>query len=100
MGMLDILANSQNSANETFLNSVQQATGAWGGLMDNLTYKAAGNELIALMQTKPVDQEIEPMDIIKVAQKYKLPQEKMMGLMKMLDTSGALRAAQRSVALP
>lgn len=95
MGMLEILANSQNSANESFLNSVQQATGAWGGLMDNLTYKAAGNELIALMQTKPADQDIEPMDIIKVAQKYKLPQEKMMGLMKMLDTSGALRAAQQ-----
>jgi hypothetical protein len=95
MGMLEILANSQNIANESFLNSVQQATGAWGGLMDNLTYKAAGNELIALMQTKPADQDIEPMDIIKVAQKYKLPQEKMMGLMKMLDTSGALRAAQQ-----
>lgn len=95
MGMLDILANSQNSANETFLNSVERATGAWGGLMDNLTYKAAGNELIALMQTKPADQEIEPMDIIKVAQKYKLPQEKMMNLMQMLDTSGALRAAQQ-----
>ena len=95
MGMLEILANSQNSANETFLNSVERATGAWGGLMDNLTYKAAGNELIALMQTKPADQEIEPMDIIKVAQKYKLPQEKMMNLMQMLDTSGALRAAQQ-----
>jgi len=63
--------------------------------MDNLTYKAAGNELIALMQTKPADQEIEPMDIIKVAQKYRLPQEKMMNLMQMLDTSGALRAAQQ-----
>ena len=95
MGMLEILANSQNSANENFLNSVERATGAWGGLMDNLTYKAAGNELIALMQTKPVDQEIEPMDIIKVAQKYRLPQEKMMNLLQMMETSGALRAAQQ-----
>jgi hypothetical protein len=95
MGMLEILANSQNRANENFLNSVERATGAWGGLMDNLTYKAAGNELIALMQTKPVDQEIEPMDIIKVAQKYRLPQEKMMNLLQMMETSGALRAAQQ-----
>lgn len=95
MGMLEILANSQNSANENFLNSVQQATGAWGGLMDNLTYKAAGNELIALMQTKPVDQEIEPMDIIKIGQKFKLPPEKMMSLMQMMDTSGALGLVQQ-----
>ena len=95
MGMLEILANAQNSANENFLNSVERAIGAWGGLMDNLTYKAAGNELIALMQTKPVDQEIEPMDIIKVAQKYRLPQEKMMNLLQMMETSGALRAAQQ-----
>ena len=58
MGMLEILANAQNSANENFLNSVERATGAWGGLMDNLTYKAAGNELITHMQTKTVDQEI------------------------------------------
>jgi hypothetical protein len=99
MGMLDILANSQNSANETFLNSVQQATGAWGGLMDNLTYKAAGNELIALMQTKPADQEIAPTDIIGVAKKYKLNQNQMMNLMQMLDTSGALRAAQQERSL-
>ena len=99
MGMLEILANSQNSANESFLNSVQQATGAWGGLMDNLTYKAAGNELIALMQTKPADQEIAPTDIIGVAKKYKLNQNQMMNLMQMLDTSGALRAAQQERSL-
>jgi len=61
-------------------------------MVEGLQYKAAGNDMINLMKTKDTD--IELSDVLDIAQKYKLSEDKMGKLIQMMDTSGALKAAR------
>ena len=92
MDLLSRLAG-QPDANESFMKQVQYATGAWSNLMENMTFKAAGRELLRAVESatpeKPVDEE----SVRKIGLKYNLTPDRMGQLKTMLVESGALPLA-------
>lgn len=92
MDLLGRLAG-QPDANENFMKQVQYATGAWSNLMENMTFKAAGRELLRAVESatpeKPVDEE----SVRKIGLKYNLTPDRMGQLKIMLVESGALPLA-------
>lgn len=90
MSILDSLVRAQGQADERLVNSTQYAANAWGGLMEGLVYKAAGKELLTMMESKPDG--LEAKDIMGLAQKYKLNEESLNKLFGMVKESGGLTA--------
>lgn len=92
MDLLGRLAGMPD-ADERFQKQVAYATSAWSGLMDNMTYRAAGNELLRAIKDatpeKPVDEEA----MRTIGLKYHLTPERMDQLGSMLVKSGALPIA-------
>ena len=92
MDLLGRLAGMPD-ADERFQKQVAYATSAWSGLMDNMIYKAAGNELLRAIKDatpeKPVDENV----MREIGLKYHLTPERMDQLGSMLVKSGALPIA-------
>ena len=90
MSVLQALVAAQGQADERLMRSADYAANAWGGMMESRVYKAAGKDLINLMETTPPDKDITAVDIMKIAQKWKLSESSMQKLMDHMKASGAL----------
>jgi hypothetical protein len=61
-------------------------------MVEGLVYRAAGKELLQLMETKP--EGVEAKDLMGLAQKYKLNDDSLQKLFQQVQASGALGLAQ------
>ena len=94
MSILNALVAAQGQADERLMRSANYAANAWGGMMERRVYKAAGQDLINLMESTPPDKDITASDVMKIAQKWKLSEESMQKLMQQVKDSGALEVSQ------
>lgn len=93
MSVLQALVAAQGQADERLMRSADYATNAWGNMMESRVYKAAGKDLINLMESTPPDKDITALDVMKIAQKWKLSEGSMQKLMDQIKDSGALDTA-------
>ncbi len=68
---------------------------AFSNMIQGAVYKRAGQDLLNLMESTPPDKDITPVDVMKIAQKWKLSEESMQKLMQHMDQSGALAFTQK-----
>lgn len=95
MSVLQALVAAQGQADERLMRSADYAANAWGGMMESRVFKAAGQDLINLIESTPPDKDITALDVMKIAQKWKLSEGSMQKLMDQIKDSGALDFAQK-----
>lgn len=93
MGVLNALAavNPDEEYRKTTGALINSVTAG----LRNKVFKAAGQDLINLMESTPPDKDITALDVMKIAQKWKLSEESMQKLMQQMDQSGALAFTQK-----
>lgn len=92
MGVLNALAavNPDEEYRKTTGALINSVTAG----LRNKVFKAAGQDLINLMESTPPDKDITALDVMKIAQKWKLSEESMQKLMQQVKDSGALEVSQ------